>query len=150
MNANNETFAESLDHVTAAAVRPFLKSRRIYVEGSRHDIRVPMREIHQSDTHVGNAREPNPPVYIYDTTGPYTDPLAEVNLLAGLPALRLNWITERGDTTVLAGPTSEYGRMREADPSLSHLRMKRHRAPRRAKPGANVTQMHYGAAASPR
>jgi phosphomethylpyrimidine synthase len=146
MNANNETFAESLDHVTAAAVRPFLKSRRIYVEGSRHDIRVPMREIHQSDTHVGNAREPNPPVYIYDTTGPYTDPLAEVNLLAGLPALRLNWITERGDTTVLAGPTSEYGRMREADPSLSHLRMKRHRAPRRAKPGANVTQMHYARA----
>ncbi len=146
MNANNETFAESLDHVTAAAVRPFLKSRRIYVEGSRHDIRVPMREIHQSDTHVGNAREPNPPVYIYDTTGPYTDPLAEVNLLAGLPALRLNWITERGDTTVLAGPTSQYGRMREADPSLSHLRMKRHRAPRRAKPGANVTQMHYARA----
>jgi len=118
MNANNETFAESLDHVAAAAVRPFLKSRRVYVEGSRHDIRVPMREIHQSDTQIGNARESNPPVYIYDTTGPYTDPLAEVNLLAGLPALRLNWISERGDTAVLAGPTSEYGRMREADPSL--------------------------------
>jgi len=146
MNANNETFAESLDHVAAAAVRPFLKSRRVYVEGSRHDIRVPMREIHQSDTQIGNARESNPPVYIYDTTGPYTDPLAEVNLLAGLPALRLNWISERGDTAVLAGPTSEYGRMREADPSLNHLRMKRHRAPRRAKAGRNVTQMHYARA----
>ena len=101
MNANNETFAESFEHVAAAAVRPFLKSRRVYVEGSRADIRVPMREVHQSDSNSVGVREINPPVFVYDTTGPYTDPLAEVNLLAGLQPVRLNWILDRGDTSAL-------------------------------------------------
>jgi phosphomethylpyrimidine synthase len=143
MNAKDETFVESFEHVAADAVKPFVKSRKFYVEGSRSDVRVPMREIQQSDTSTMGAKESNPPVYVYDTTGPYTDPLAEVNLVAGLPALRKDWILERGDTLALSGPTSEYGRAREADPALRGMRMKRVRAPRRALPGANVSQMHY-------
>jgi phosphomethylpyrimidine synthase len=87
--------------------------------------------------------EPNPPVFVYDTSGPYTDPEARIDIRKGLPALRAPWIAERGDTEVLAGPTSGYGRERLADPKLAELRFDLHRAPRRARAGANVTQMHY-------
>ncbi|HMX15609.1 MAG TPA: phosphomethylpyrimidine synthase ThiC [Rhodocyclaceae bacterium] len=139
MNAN-EKFIASQAHVDAAAVQPLPASRKIYVEGSRADLRVPMREISQSDT----AGEANPPVYVYDCSGPYTDPGARIDVRQGLPALRQRWIEERRDTEVLPDLSSAYGRQQAADPSLAAMRfpgLQRH--PRRAKPGANVTQMHY-------
>ena len=142
MNANPEFFAERA-HVDEAAIRPLPNSRKVYVEGSRPDIRVPMREIRQSDTHTARGVEKNPPIYVYDCSGPYTDPAVEIDIRAGLPALRAKWIEERGDTEVLPGPSSEYGRARATDPKLAELRFDLKRRPRRAKPGMNVTQMHY-------
>ncbi|QKT03215.1 phosphomethylpyrimidine synthase ThiC [Ectothiorhodospiraceae bacterium 2226] len=126
-----------------AAVQPFPASRKIYVEGSRPDIRVPMREVSLSDTPAGFGSEKNPAVTLYDTSGPYSDPAVEIDLRKGLPAVRAAWIEERGDTELLDAPSSEYGRARAADPKLAELRFEHIRTPRRAKPGANVTQMHY-------
>ncbi|ENO91124.1 phosphomethylpyrimidine synthase ThiC [Thauera sp. 28] len=143
MNAT-EKFIAAEAHVDEAAIAPLPNSRKIYVEGSRPDIRVPMREITQSDTPASFGAEPNPPIFVYDCSGPYTDPAAKIDIRSGLPALRQPWIEARGDTEVLPGLSSEYGRARAADTALDELRFPGlHRAPRRAKPGANVTQMHY-------
>ena len=143
MNANEKFIAASA-HVDEAAVAPLPNSRKIYVEGSRADIRVPMREISQADTPTGFGGEKNPPIYVYDCSGPYTDPNAKIDIRSGLPALRSRWIEERGDTEVLADLSSEFGRQRAADPALDELRFPGlHRKPRRAKAGANVSQMHY-------
>ncbi len=139
----NPKFLAATAHVDEAAVQPFPNSRKIYVQGSRPDIRVPMREISQSDTPASFGAEKNPPIFVYDTSGPYTDPAAAIDIRSGLPALRLPWILERGDTEELPGPTSEYGRARLNDPKLAELRFNLKRQPRRAKPGMNVTQMHY-------
>ncbi|MBP7581222.1 MAG: phosphomethylpyrimidine synthase ThiC [Vogesella sp.] len=129
--------------VDSAAIQPLPNSRKIYVGGSRPDIRVPMREISQADTPTQFGGEANPPIYVYDTSGPYTDPQAQIDIRSGLPALRAAWITERDDTQLLPGQSSDYGRAREADPKLADLRFNLTRQPRRAKPGLNVTQMHY-------
>ena len=94
----NPKFLSSEAHVDAAAVAPLPNSQKIYVTGSRPDIRVPMREITQADTPTGFGGEKNPPIYVYDTSGPYTDPEAKIDIRAGLPALRQRWIEERGDT----------------------------------------------------
>src|ERR1700750_1183026 len=102
MNANDKVFARDAKAV-AAAVEPLPASRRIYVEGSRPDIRVPMREIAQSDTPVSFGAEKNPPLTVYDTSGPYTDPAASIDVRRGLPALRARWIAERDDTVELTG-----------------------------------------------
>ena len=147
MNAK-EQFIATQAKVDEAAIAPLPNSRKIYVEGSRPDIRVPMREISQADTPVSsfaNTRaEPNPPIFVYDCSGPYTDPAAKIDIRSGLPALRAGWIAERGDTVQLADLSSEYGRQRAADPALDELRFPGlHRKPLRAKAGANVTQMHY-------
>jgi phosphomethylpyrimidine synthase len=142
MNAQPQFIASSA-HVDEAAVQPLPRSGKIYAEGSRPDIRVPMREISQSDTPAAFGAEANPPICVYDTSGPYTDPSARIDIRSGLAALRARWIEERADTVVLEGPTSRYGRERLADPRLAELRFDLKRAPRRAKPGANVTQMHY-------
>ncbi len=143
MNANDK-FIATAAQVDEAAVQPLPNSRKIYVEGSRPDIRVPMREISQADTPTGFGGEKNPPIYVYDCSGPYTDPNARIDIRSGLPALRQQWIEERGDTEVLPDLTSEYGRQRAADPALDELRFPGlHRKPRRAKAGANVSQMHY-------
>jgi len=127
----------------AASVQPFPKSRKVYVEGSRPDIRVPMREISLDNTPTGFGGEQNAPLYVYDTSGPYTDPEVAIDVRKGLAPLREGWIEERGDTELLDGLTSEYGRAREADKSLDALRFELTRKPRRAKPGSNVTQLHY-------
>ena len=135
---------------TAFSVRPgittdpFPRARKIHVEGSRPDIRVPMREIEVSPTrtHAGLTVQ-NPPVTIYDTSGPYTDPAAEIDLYRGLPPLRREWILERGDVEELSEVSSEYGRRRAADPKLAAVRFPALRRPLCARPGANVTQMHY-------
>ncbi len=143
MNANPQ-FLAATAAVDAAAIQPLPNSRKIYVEGSRPDIRVPMREIAQSDTAtIGGGSEPNPPVWVYDTSGPYTDPDARIDIRRGLAPLRARWIDERGDTEPLDGPSSRYGRERLDDPKLAALRFDLARAPRRARAGANVTQMHY-------
>jgi phosphomethylpyrimidine synthase len=106
-------------------------------------MQVPMREISQSDTPASFGAEKNPPVYVYDTSGPYTDPSAKIDIRSGLAPLRGKWISERNDTEELAGPTSLYGIERLNDPKLAELRFNLHRKPRRAKAGKNVTQMHY-------
>ncbi|MEC5160869.1 phosphomethylpyrimidine synthase [Janthinobacterium sp. CG_23.3] len=142
MNAN-PTFLSATATVDQAAIAPLPNSRKIYVEGSRPDIRVPMREISQSDTEASFGGEKNPPIYVYDTSGPYTDPDAVIDIRSGLAAPRLPWIVERGDTEELAGPSSDYGIERLADPKLAELRFNLQRKPRRALAGANVTQMHY-------
>jgi len=129
--------------VDEAAIAPFPNSRKIYVQGSRPDIQVPMREVSQSDTAASFGAEPNPPVYIYDTSGPYSDPQAVIDIRSGLGTPRLPWILERGDTEVLDGPSSAYGRERLDDQALAALRFQLQRTPRRARAGANVTQMHY-------
>ncbi|MEO8676535.1 MAG: phosphomethylpyrimidine synthase ThiC, partial [Casimicrobiaceae bacterium] len=146
MNANDRFYARDA-HVDAAAVAPLPNSRKIHVEGSRPDLLVPMREIAQSETDASFGAEKNPPFIVYDTSGPYTDPAAAIDIRKGLPALRARWIAERGDTDELAGLTSAFGRARLADPELAGLRFDLHRKPRRASvvngAGANVTQMHY-------
>jgi phosphomethylpyrimidine synthase len=139
----NPKFLAATARVDEAAIRPLAGSRKIYVTGSRPDIRVPMREIVQGDTPAAMGAEKNPPLTVYDTSGPYTDPEVRIDIRKGLPPLRARWIEERGDTELLEGPSSEYGRRRLADPRLAELRFDLRRKPRRAKPGACVTQMHY-------
>ena len=82
-------------------------------------------------------------MFVYDTSGPYTDPRAAIDIRNGLLPLRERWIEERADTELLAGPTSIYGRARLDDTKLAQMRFNLQRTPRRAKPGMNVSQMHY-------
>lgn len=142
MNARLQ-FDAATAQVDSAAIAPFPNSTKVFIEGSRPDIRVPMRAVSQADTPASFGGEPNPPVYIYDTSGPYTDPSAQIDIRRGLPALRRSWIAERADTEELPGPSSSYGQQRLADKDLDALRFELTRKPRRAKDGANVTQMHY-------
>ena len=137
------TFDSATAQVDAAAIAPLPNSRKIYLTGSRADLRVPMRAVSQADTPASFGFEPNPPVYLYDTSGPYSDPEARIDIRSGLATPRLPWIEERADTVLLDGPSSAFGRARLADPELAALRFHLQRAPRRAKDGANVTQMHY-------
>lgn len=127
-----------------AKIQPFPNSKKIYITGSRNDIRVPMREISLSDTLLEDgSHEVNPPVRVYDPSGGYTDPAQTIDVHNGLPAIRQAWIDERGDTETLSAVSSEYGRQRQNDPNLAKLRFAHIRPPRRAKAGRNVTQMHY-------
>ena len=143
MSAIPKAFVETTSRLSDEVTRPFPGSRKIHVEGSRPDLRVGMRDVALSDTPASFGTERNAPVTIYDTSGPYTDPDAHIDLLAGLPRTREPWIEERGDTVVLDRPSSEYGRQRLEDPKLASLRFEHIQRPRRALPGANVTQMHY-------
>ena len=136
-------FLAETAQVDAAAIAPLPASRKVYVEGSRPDIRVPFREITLSPTKTSSIDEENPPLLVYDTSGPYTDPDAQIDLRQGLPALRRAWIEARDDTEFLSGPTSDYGNRRANDPTLAQLRFDLTRTPRRAKAGKNVTQLHY-------
>ena len=143
MSAIPEDFIKKTARLSDEVTRPFPNSRKIYVQGSRDDLRVPMREIEQSDTPASFGPEKNPAITVYDTSGPYTDPDASINLLQGLPEVRTAWIRERADTELLDGPSSEFGRQRQTSPDLAQLRFEHIRQPRRAKAVANVTQMHY-------
>ncbi|WP_298576289.1 phosphomethylpyrimidine synthase ThiC [uncultured Luteimonas sp.] len=129
--------------LSASVTRPIPGSRKIFVEGSRPDVRVAMREIAQSSTPTLFGGEDNPPVTVYDTSGPYTDPDARIDLAAGLPPLRARWIEARGDSEALQALSSEFGRAREANARLDAVRFPNRALPRRARTGANVTQMHY-------
>ncbi len=126
-----------------AKIPQFPASEKIYIQGSRPDIRVPMRKISLSPTRSVNGVETNRPVYIYDTSGPYTDQNLVTDLLKGLPAVRAQWIARRNDSEPFDGPTSEYGRQRLKDRALDRLRFEHIRKPRRARCGNNVSQMHY-------
>ena len=142
MNANPK-FLSATATVDAAAIAPLPNSRKIYVQGSRPDIQVPMREISQSDTTASFGAEKNPPIYVYDTSGAYSDPAAKIDIRSGLAAIRQAWINERNDTEELPGPSSQYGVERLNDEKLAELRFNLKRKPRRALAGKNVTQMHY-------
>ncbi|MDQ6976365.1 MAG: phosphomethylpyrimidine synthase ThiC [Mariprofundaceae bacterium] len=134
---------EQFNQTEIEARQPYPNSRKIYIEGSRSDIRVPMREISLSPTATRDGEETNAPLLVYDTSGAYTDPNIAIDLRAGLPAVRQSWIAERGDTETLANLTSDYGQQRRDDPSLDNLRFADVRPPLRAKEGCNVTQLHY-------
>ena len=149
MNANDKYFARDAK-VDAAAVAPLPASRKIHVGGSRPDIRVPMREIAQGDTPASIGAEKNPPLVVYDTSGPYTDPAATIDIRKGLPPLRAPWIAERGDTVELDGPTSAFGRARLADPALTGLRFDLHRQPRARSRGRTSRRCTTRGAASSR
>ena len=140
---SRETFSAKDARVDVHSVAPLPNSEKIYVTGSRDDIRVPMRKIDQAVTPTDMGGEENPPIFVYDTSGPYTDPNADIDVRKGLHALRGDWIAQRNDTELLDGPTSNYGKQRLEDEKLKALRFDLHRTPRRAKPGQNVSQMHY-------
>jgi phosphomethylpyrimidine synthase len=134
--------------VDSGSVQPFTRSRKIYVHGSRADIRVPMREISldvtPTDFSTGNGTgEINAPVTVYDTSGPYTDPTVTIDVRKGLADVRSAWIDDRGDTERLPGLSSQFGQQRLSDEELTKLRFAHVRNPRRARAGANVSQMHY-------
>ena len=142
MNANPK-FLNAAARLDDAATGPLPKSRKVYVDGTQPGVRVPVREISQSETAASFGKEKNPPIYVYDTSGPYTDPQRDIDIRKGLSALRGEWIGQRDDTETLDGPTSAYGRARLEDPELTQMRFELGRKPRRARSGANVTQMHY-------
>lgn len=143
MTSKTPSFTATAASVDPAAIQPLPNSRKIYQTGSRPDLRVPFREISLADTPSHFGAEPNPPLSVYDTSGPYTDPTVQIDIRKGLPALRQAWISERGDTELMAGLNSQYGQARQADPELDSLRFELKRQPRRSIWGANVTQMHY-------
>lgn len=123
---------------------PFPNSKKIYVEGTIHPIHVAMREIQLSPTKLSNGKmEENPPVTIYDTSGPYTDENFEINIEKGLPRIREQWILDRNDVEILDGITSEYGKVRLADSKLDQLRFSYNHKPKVAKEGKEVTQLYY-------
>ncbi|MEK6789339.1 MAG: phosphomethylpyrimidine synthase ThiC [Pseudomonadota bacterium] len=143
MNSPETAFLSTSAQVDAAAIAPLPNSRKVYVTGSRPDIRVPQREISLADTPTNMGGEKNAPVIVYDTSGAYTDPAVKIDIRQGLPSVRANWIDERGDVDLLGGVSSVFGLQREKDIATAHLRFGHIRQPRRAKAGANVTQMHY-------
>ncbi len=143
MTTRTDDMREAAARLSAEVTRPLPGSRKTHVNGSRPDLRIPMREIAQAPTLNSAGTADNPPIAVYRSSGPYTDADASIDLLGGLAPLRAGWIEERGDTQHLEGPTSEYGRQRQDDPQTAALRFTAPPQPLRARPGANVTQMHY-------
>lgn len=143
MSAMPDEFLKRTAKLSTEVTRPFPNSRKVYLTGSRPDIKVGIREIDQAETSASFGAEINPPIPVYDTSGVFGDPNVDVDLLKGIPEVRTAWIEERNDTELLSELTSDYGRERKNDPKLAHLRFTHLRTPRRAKQGNNVTQMHY-------
>ena len=150
MNATDKNLHKNLaqfDGETAQidpnTIKPFARSRKIYVQGSRTDIQVPFREISLSDTPSMFGADKNAPVVVYDTSGAYTDLDIKIDIRSGLNAVRSSWIEERNDTEQLDGPSSEFGQQRLVNPELNAMRFNLKRNPLRAKAGKNVSQMHY-------
>ncbi|MGA9334222.1 MAG: phosphomethylpyrimidine synthase ThiC, partial [Rudaea sp.] len=143
MNALASDLVRRTSELSESVVRPIPGSRKIHVAGRRTDVRVPMREILLADTPSMFGAEGNAPFTVYDTSGPYTDPDYRVDLASGLPALRAAWIAERGDTEQLAEFSSPFTRRHASARELDHVRFPNIPLPRRARAGANVSQMHY-------
>lgn len=135
-DAHHEQEARDLTRILPA-------SRKVYIQGSRPDIQVPMREISLTDTPTGLGGEKNLPLMVYDTSGAYTDPAITIDLNKGLPHVRESWIEQRGDSEVLEDLSSEFGRQRLRDIRTANIRFAHIQKPRRAKRGQNVSQMHY-------
>jgi phosphomethylpyrimidine synthase len=135
---------DNLEKIDASYIENFPSSRKIYLQGSRPDIQVPMREITLTPTSKSDGTvEENPPLHVYDTSGVYTDPSVTIDLHQGLKPIRKAWIEERGDSEVLEDFSSVYFHERHDDPELKALRFPNLKAPRRAKKGKNITQLHY-------
>ncbi|WP_236234337.1 phosphomethylpyrimidine synthase ThiC [Pseudomonas tohonis] len=143
MTAKQQANLSESAQVDQQSIQPFPRSQKVYVQGSRPDIRVPMREISLDVTPTAFGGEINAPVMVYDTSGPYTDPRVTIDVRKGLADIRSQWIEDRGDTELLAGLSSSFGQERLANPELTAMRFAHVRNPRRAKPGRNVSQMHY-------
>ena len=143
MNANPKNFLDRIDQLDTSAQKHFPNSRKVYVEGSRPDLQVPMREITLTSTQTESGVEGNPPIRVYDSSGIYSDADCEIDLRAGLPSLRAPWILERGDSEQLKSPSSDFGNVRFSDAQTAHLRFEHIKNPLRAKSGENVTQLHY-------
>ncbi|MDE2497843.1 MAG: phosphomethylpyrimidine synthase ThiC, partial [Xanthomonadaceae bacterium] len=143
MNAQPSELLRQAQTLSETVIAPIRGSRKVYMRGSRDDLRVPMREIVLTDTPAMFGSEANAPFTVYDTSGPYTDTAFTADLVAGLPKLRAAWIAERGDTEELPNRTSEFGRRHAEAVLLADVRFPNLPKPRRAKAGANVTQMHY-------
>jgi phosphomethylpyrimidine synthase len=135
-----------LSQSSHAAFQPFPASRKIYLSGSRPDLRVPMREITQTPTSAQLGADENPPIHVYDTSGPYTDPSIATDIRQGLQPLRRAWILERGDTQEYEGreilPIDNGLKPGDPRANLAVFNGTRHH-PLRALPGRAVTQMHY-------
>ena len=126
----------------------FPNSRKIYVQGTLHDIKVGMREITLSDSLIGGTKdnpiyESNPPLCVYDTSGFYTDEAVDIDVHKGIFRLRQSWIESRGDSDTLPSVSSSFSQKRLADEGLDHIRFENLPQVRKAKAGKNVTQMHY-------
>ena len=143
MNDNPKNFLDRIDQLDTSAQKHFPNSRKVYVEGSRPDLQVPMREITLTSTQTESGVEGNPPIRVYDSSGIYSDADCEIDLRAGLPSLRAPWILERGDSEQLKSPSSDFGKVRFSDAKTAHLRFEHIKNPLRAKSGENVTQLHY-------
>ena len=148
MSSRKQSRLEAKQFIESLSVEPFPNSKKVYIEGSRKDIRVPMREISLTDSLVGGTKEapifePNEPVHVYDTSGLYTDPTHTIDLYKGLPKLREDWIVERDDTETLEGVSSAYAKQRLEDETLDDMRGSENPRVRIAKEGKCVTQLHY-------
>jgi len=138
---------DNLEKIDASYIQNFPSSKKIYIQGTRADIQVPMREITLSPTSLRDGTfEENPPLHVYDTSGVYTDPNVKIDLHQGLKPIRAKWIEERGDTEQLEDFSSIYFHKRHDDQELNALRFPNLKKPRRAKAGKNITQMHYARA----
>jgi phosphomethylpyrimidine synthase len=143
MNAIPNDLLQQTRQLSESVTQPIPGSRKIFVQGSRADLRVPMREIALTKTPTLFGGEDNAPVTVYDCSGAYTDPDARIDLSRGLAPLRAKWIAERGDSEQLAQLSSDFGRARETNARLDAVRFPNRALPRRAKAGMNVSQMHY-------
>lgn len=144
MSNRRQQRAEAQSFINQLKGEAYPNSVRIYETGSSADIRVPMREIQLANTQIDeHTSEPNSPVPVYDTSGPYGDPSCPIDVNNGLPALREKWIEARQDTAPLSGVSSTYAQARAKDIALDELRFSRQRAPLAAKTTAAVTQLHY-------
>ncbi|WP_318470304.1 phosphomethylpyrimidine synthase ThiC [Photobacterium leiognathi] len=148
MSNRKQARLEAKQFIESLTVQPYPNSQKVYVQGSRSDLRVPMREITLADSLVGGSKEspifePNEPVRVYDTSGFYTDPDKTIDIYSGLPTVREQWILDRDDTELLDGLSSDYANERLDDKTLDDLRFGERAPIRRAKVGKCVTQLHY-------
>ncbi|WP_238090754.1 phosphomethylpyrimidine synthase ThiC [Photobacterium leiognathi] len=148
MSNRKQARLEAKQFIESLTVQPYPNSQKVYVQGSRSDLRVPMREITLADSLVGGSKEspifePNEPVRVYDTSGFYTDPDKTIDIYSGLPTVREQWILDRDDTELLDGLSSDYANERLDDKTLDDLRFGERAPIRRAKAGKCVTQLYY-------
>ncbi|MEE9551877.1 MAG: phosphomethylpyrimidine synthase ThiC [Gammaproteobacteria bacterium] len=146
MSAIPQSYLSKQARVDKQVISALPNSSKIHIQGSREDIQVPMRKITLANTQTSAGTEENPPLVVYDTSGPYTDPGIDIDIRKGLPVLRAHWISEREDTEQLTGFSSKYGSMRMQDAKLDPYRFANVPLPRRARAGKVVSQMHYARA----